>query len=133
MWLPAAEVRCWRTNEFSSKLSSRSAGSVDHTNPLLAEAFHRKNAKTDEDRQNDALRDRKRWLGLRRRQRFERRHLLEELRDQNEHIKVESHHRADHIGPPPAAGEVPAIACLDRQRQQHQRYGANHVGRLKSL
>src|SRR5258708_12418410 len=82
--------------------SSRAGRCVTKKNCWLAKSSHCQDAKHDEDRHNHNLRDLKRRLGLRRRQRVECGHLFEELHDQYKNIQVEADHAADHVRATPS-------------------------------
>ena len=55
------------------------------------------------------LNDRERRLGLRRRESFQRRQLLERLHDQHEDVEVLSDNRRDDVRRSPTTGELAAV------------------------
>ena len=76
------------------------------SHPLRVESDRRRDDEHREDQQHGGLRESEGRLGLRRRQCFEGRHLLEELYDQHENIEIEGGAGADHIDITPGAGEA---------------------------
>jgi hypothetical protein len=60
-------------------------------------------------------------------------HLLEELKDQDEDVKIERNHRPDPEDPTPGTDEVKDLAGQDRNRQHGQRYDADLVGRQEVI
>ena len=53
------------------------------------------------------------------------RDVLKELGDEYKAIEIEREHRRDDVGPAPAAGEVPAVACDRRDEKYDQRENAD--------
>src|SRR5438105_12725801 len=100
-----------------------------NTDWLVAKPFNRGNAKPQEQRQNNKLRDQEGRLFLVRSQRFQGRHFLECLDYRDEHIKVEGNYCADHVNPTPRASQMKAVACQDRKPQHHERYQTDLMGR----
>src|SRR5207302_235927 len=74
---------------------------------LTSKSNCRDDTERDEQRQRDDLRDQKRRLGLRRRQRCQDRYLLKTLRNQDEEIEIERDHGTDDIYPTPGPRKIP--------------------------
>ena len=66
------------------------------------------NGESNKQNEYETLRNCEGRLGLRRRDRLQGGNFLERLRDQNEDVKEQRHHRRDDIRRPPGTREVPA-------------------------
>src|SRR5882724_727981 len=112
---------------------NESSGTDPRTRGLDAEFDYCCDGQHNEKSQNNKLCDQEWRLGLRRSQRFQCWHVLEELHDQDENIEILSHHRGDNIDPAPSAGEVQHVTSEDRNSQYQQRDDANRNGRRKPM
>jgi transcriptional regulator with XRE-family HTH domain len=101
------------TENVSTK-PSRQAQAQARPDRLTAEPGRCDNAKHDEDPQSDSLHDQKWRVGQRRSHRFQARHLLESLRDQNEDIEIQGNHLLSTARCPPLTAQFPLrLTALD--------------------
>src|SRR5882724_1016508 len=112
---------------------NESSGTDPRTRGLDAEFDYCYDGQHNEKSQNNKLCGQEWRLGLRRSQRFQCWHFLEELHDQDENIEILSHHRGDNIDPAPGAVEVQHVTSEDRNSQYQQRDDANRNGRRKPM
>ena len=93
----------------------------------MVKSPRRRNAEPNKDRHHDQLSDKERRFRLRRRQRFQRRHLLEGLHDGDKDVEIKREDHADDVDPAPSAGEVVDVKPKHCDAQHQQGQNAEHM------
>src|SRR6266487_798034 len=136
VWLRKTENKSQMSQPSPSAISVPSPqylSDSSRTDQLVAERDRCDNAKQNENRQNDELREFEWWLGLCRSKHFQRRYFFVDLNDRHEHIEIKSDYRTNDVNPAPMADELTRVSREDRHRHYDQRHDSQRDSRRETM